>query len=317
MNQTAMERISEAQLFFGLRQEASVEKDLEVTKAISALATMDGTPFQLIFGGGTAVARAHRLTERMSEDVDFKIILPPGHLGMGRDKLRKELSALRHKAATALAEAGFVFDETNRDHVRSGDENRYILFQLPYLSEFDRDAVLRPHIKIELAWNPILRPPVERSVSSFVAQAFQESPEVSMVLTIDPTETAAEKLVALTRRSAKEAAGLEGVDRDVSLVRHIYDLHKMLPQLDIREVGNLAREVMDLDAKKYGNQFEAYRTDPVIQSRAGMQALAENPDYAQRYAQFTQSMVYGEVPSFDIALKSVATLMEAATQGRL
>ena len=29
-----------------------------------------------------------------------------------------------------------------------------------------------------------------------------------MVLTIDPTETAAEKLVALTRRTAKEAAGL-------------------------------------------------------------------------------------------------------------
>jgi hypothetical protein len=49
MNQTLIERISKARLFIGLRQEASVEKDLEVNKAIGVLATRDATPFQLIF----------------------------------------------------------------------------------------------------------------------------------------------------------------------------------------------------------------------------------------------------------------------------
>ena len=31
-------------------------------------------PFRLIFGGGTASGRAHRLIRRMSEDIDLKIV---------------------------------------------------------------------------------------------------------------------------------------------------------------------------------------------------------------------------------------------------
>jgi hypothetical protein len=41
------------------------------------LAAIDAAPFSLVFGGGTALARAHRLVQRMSEDVDFKIVPLP------------------------------------------------------------------------------------------------------------------------------------------------------------------------------------------------------------------------------------------------
>ena len=40
----------------------------------AALATIDAAPFDLVFGGGTALARAHHIVRRMSEDVDFKIV---------------------------------------------------------------------------------------------------------------------------------------------------------------------------------------------------------------------------------------------------
>jgi hypothetical protein len=50
-----------------------VAKDFYVVRAIAALAAIDVTPFDLVFGGGTALARAHRIIQRMSEDMDFKI----------------------------------------------------------------------------------------------------------------------------------------------------------------------------------------------------------------------------------------------------
>jgi hypothetical protein len=65
----------EVQAFFRLPSIALVEKDLIVVRAIAALATIDASPFQLVFGGGTALARAHKVVRRMSEDVGHPLIV--------------------------------------------------------------------------------------------------------------------------------------------------------------------------------------------------------------------------------------------------
>ena len=49
---------------------------------------------------------------------------------------------------------------------------------------------------------------------------------MAQIACVSVVETAAEKLVALTRRTAMEMAGLSR-DPDPTLVRHIYDLHMM------------------------------------------------------------------------------------------
>ena len=54
--------------------EALVEKDWLVVKALAAITAADKGPFQLVFQGGTALSRAHRVIERMSEDIDIKIV---------------------------------------------------------------------------------------------------------------------------------------------------------------------------------------------------------------------------------------------------
>jgi predicted nucleotidyltransferase component of viral defense system len=45
-----------------------------IVKALAAINTADVKPFRLVFSGGTALSRAHRLTRRMSEDIDLKIV---------------------------------------------------------------------------------------------------------------------------------------------------------------------------------------------------------------------------------------------------
>ena len=193
-------------------------------RAISALAAIDAAPFALVFGGGTALARAHKIVRRMSEDVDFKIVPTPA-APVSRSGLRRQLSMLRERVTAALQAAGFAFDP--RQAIRSRDESGYTICQLPYTADSGAGEGLRPTIQIELNYAPLRRPPVTLPVASFVAEATNRaarsaarSPASSV------TETAAEKLVSLTRRTAMDLAGLSR-DPDPALVRHIYDLHMM------------------------------------------------------------------------------------------
>ena len=93
---------------FRLPHEALVEKDWFVVKALAAIAAADAGPFRLVFGGGTALSRAHGLIRRMSEDIDLKIV--------GETESRKALRRLRESITKALLDAGFQFDPENDEH---------------------------------------------------------------------------------------------------------------------------------------------------------------------------------------------------------
>ena len=69
---------SAAQRHFGLPSPALVEKDGHVVKALGAITAADTAPARLVFGGGTALGRGHRLIRRMSEDIDLRIISDTG-----------------------------------------------------------------------------------------------------------------------------------------------------------------------------------------------------------------------------------------------
>jgi predicted nucleotidyltransferase component of viral defense system len=69
-----LEELLEVQEHFGLPSPALVEKDWYVVKALAAIAAVGTGNLRLVFGGGTALSRAHKLTKRMSEDVDLKIV---------------------------------------------------------------------------------------------------------------------------------------------------------------------------------------------------------------------------------------------------
>jgi len=100
-------------------------------RAIGALLAVNAAPFSLIFGGGTALARAHRLVRRMSEDVDFKIV-PLAAAPVTKSGLHRQLSALRGRVTEALLAAGFAFDPKDPACVSSRNESRYTVWHLPY-----------------------------------------------------------------------------------------------------------------------------------------------------------------------------------------
>jgi predicted nucleotidyltransferase component of viral defense system len=72
LDEKLLRQISDTGELLGL-DEAVIEKDYYVTQVIHVLSNLENEFFRLIFCGGTCLAKAHKLVQRMSEDVDFKI----------------------------------------------------------------------------------------------------------------------------------------------------------------------------------------------------------------------------------------------------
>lgn len=269
-------------------------------KALSAISKAETGPFQLVFSGGTALSRAHRLIRRMSEDIDLKIIsktLAP----------RPALRRLRDTITRALLDAGFQFDPENPENRESGNASRYTLFRLPYQPIAKGEGSLRPEIQVEMAVWPLRLPSVELPLISFVSEASKQPPEVAAITCASISEIIAEKFVALTRRAGAELASAGG-PRDATLVRHIYDLHVVRKHYKPSEVIDLAKEIMLADVKAYGHQFPAYRDDPIAETIRAVTGLG-GESYEERYVAFLRDMVYSdERPAFEAAMKNLAEL---------
>jgi hypothetical protein len=244
----------------------------------------------------------------MSEDVDFKIV-PQASTPTSRNGLRRELGTLGDKVTQALQDAGFAFDAADKASLRSQNENRYTVWQLPYGGTDGAGQGLRPTIQIELTYSQLRLPAVTLPVSSFVAEAYGRPPEIPALACVSVTQTAAEKLVALTRRTAMEMAGLSR-DIDPALIRHVYDLHMMKEHVDLDQVAALAAEVARTDAAEFRNQYPAYADDHAGETRKALYALQTVPLHKQRYEDFVSAMVYGERVEFDATIGTVAALIE-------
>jgi Nucleotidyl transferase AbiEii toxin, Type IV TA system len=298
-----LQELLEVQAHFGLPSPALVEKDFYVVRALAAIAAveLEGLPLRLVFGGGTALSRAHRLVRRMSEDIDLRIVVDDNRSARGA------LRRLRSKVTDALLGTGFKFDPADPAYRKSGNESRYTIYRLPYEPVTTGEGALRPTIQIETAVWPLRRPAVELPVISFISEGLQRPPEIANIACVSITETAADKVVGLTRRAGAELAGLD--DPDPTLVRHLHDLHVLREHYDPGEVAELAREVMLADAEAYGNQFPAYRENPMRETLRAVEGLAADPGYARQYEEFQRFMVYGSPIEY---AGSIGTLKELA-----
>lgn len=295
-----IEQLDEVRDRFGLPASSLVEKDWYAVKALAAIAAIDTGNLRLVFGGGTALGRAHGLIRRMSEDIDLKIVAEEA-------PSRPAFRDLRGKISSALLKAGFEFDPANEEHVKAMHESSFTRYRLPYRALAEGKGVLRPRIQIETSAWPMRRPGVDLPVKSFIAEAYQQAPEVSDIECTGVVESAAEKLVALTRRAGAELAGLRK-PHDSTLVRHIYDLHEIKTHYDTADVAALAREVMIDDAATRGRHFPAYQRDPLAETIRAIDGIAADEHFSNSYAAFTRDMVYGAAPDFATAIGTLKSL---------
>lgn len=298
----SLQDLLEVQQHFRLPSPVLVEKDWYVVRALAAINSIDAKPFRLVFSGGTALSRAHRLIRRMSEDIDLKIV-------SDEPCSRPQLRTLREIVTQALLDAGFEFDPADPAYRESGNASRYTVYHLPYEPKAAHDGALRPEIKVETAVWPLRLPPVNCSVTSFLGEAFRRPPEIPSIQCVALVETVAEKFVALTRRLGTELSVANG-PRDETLSRHVYDLHVIRSHYDPSELIALARVIMLADAAAYGHQFPAYRENPVAETIRAVRGLPTDAYFAQSYGTFLRDLVYGETPDFETALTTLSALTD-------
>ncbi|MCF1474900.1 nucleotidyl transferase AbiEii/AbiGii toxin family protein (plasmid) [Agrobacterium vitis] len=287
----------EVQEFFGLPSPALVEKDWFVVRALAAIHDVQVDGLTLAFGGGTALGRAYRLLERMSEDIDLRIV--------GKDNpSRGELKRLRATVNERLEAAGFAVE----GHYVVKQSDRYVRYDLPYEPIAKGEGVLRPEIKIEIAAFPICTAPENRSVASFVAEATGASAEATDVACVRLVETAADKFVGLGRRAGFAFADLGPLDH--TLVRHVYDLSRMDGHYDADEAAAIALETMKAEAKSRADDYPAYKADPRAETLRAYETMSKHGEFAAGYAKLLGDMVYGEKPGFEAAFEKVQHFVE-------
>ena len=281
------------------------EKDYYVTQVVHALADIKNDYFNLVFTGGTSLAKAHRLVMRMSEDCDFRIQSSPAAEKLNASQRRRELKCFRRIMMDALKTVGFF---VNEETIKVRDSGNYLSAFLPYDSVYSANQELRADVKIEfMAINTKLSP-APKPVTTLIRQLLGDSvPHAEKAIdTINVIETAVDKWVALTRRVAN-TLHRDIIRSDYDLVRHIYDLYYIAEHGYVDEkLYKMIADVISEDAVRYKNHNNAYHDNPIAEINLALQSLQKNNFWRDRWDRFTDNMVLSTVKlSYDDAIDSL------------
>ncbi|HFQ5288580.1 TPA: nucleotidyl transferase AbiEii/AbiGii toxin family protein [Vibrio vulnificus] len=281
---------------------AIIEKDFWVVALLAELAKVSPEYHQMVFSGGTALAKSNVKILRMSEDVDIKLIPNQAFDELSRAKKKGVRKAWVNEIEQAITHSERFTVETRS--VR--DEYRYVEFELRYPQQFSQVPCLRPIIKLELIETIPLLDVESRSIQSLVAELYQQPHEVSSFDCVSVYATLVEKIISMLRRTMSVKRNTERSD-DVALVRHIYDVHCItkLTMSELNSIDGLFKAVLEEDIARFGNQHAEFVANPKQELQLGLKELEENPIFRQRFQEFVTPMVFNTEPhDFDTCFAS-------------
>lgn len=289
----------------GIDEPSLVEKDYYVVKALSLLQDYKSPYFKLVFAGGTCLSKIFPDLQRMSEDVDIKILLTDEGRNLSRTRLRNELSSLKNSLRELFENNEFVIKS-----VRALNENHFIELELEYPHIFDVSAALRPNIKIELTLCDYTCEHSDRPITSLISGGMGWEPEIAGFACVDIVHTSAEKLVSLLRRTAASLRGMHDWADD-ALVRHIYDLHIINMHFDLGgPFIKLVKDTVVNDGRLFANRHQHFKDKPIGELRSALKDLKNVKQYRQQYEAFLGPLVYSAIkPGFDEGLDTLDSLV--------
>ena len=282
------ELVSIASEKLNIQYPAIIEKDYYVTYIIHSLSGVENEFFRLIFAGGTCLAKAYKIAKRMSEDIDFKIQLKNTNETFSKSRLLKELKKFRTQIMSSLKLPGLTINDSI---VRN--EGQYLRVELIYPALFTASDALRPHLLLEFTLSDVRLSTENLTINTIIEDVIEIAAifSPSSICCISADETAIEKWVGLTRRIA--AIERKSHYDDPTLVRHIYDLNAIRQADRINDIFfNLAKAIINYDAKQFKNQHPEYFNDPGTEIRQSLEVLKSKVLWKERYQKFIDAMVY-------------------------
>lgn len=290
---------------------AQLEKDLlisDVCAVFAQPASYQGHEAAFVLCGGTAVSKAHRYTQRVSEDVDLRVVVPEG---LSRSAQKQLLSHAKAQVLDRLRGKGY---DVPPGSVRAGNENRYIAIQLRYESIYPLDQALRPELLIEISARTPILTPVVCGYDTLINEALGRANRTNTIACLHIRETIAGKNAALLRRWSARLRGAErvfelGNSRDEDIVRHIYDLgcifDRFSNEITDKEAGRFARKILLQDAEEFRGQDPGFSEAPIERAHEALEDMVTSAEARQWYERFTEAMVFGDIPPFNEAMSRV------------
>jgi len=282
---------------------AIVEKDYYAVQLLKKLLNLEISGYQLVFCGGTCLAKVHRDIFRMSEDLDIKLDPSEATIKSSRSEQRK-LRKNIHNKIIDLIEKDDIFDIAEK---QVKNEYRFLNFQIRYPKQFSIDKALRSELQLELTESLLVEPPITASISSLYAKTLEKEHEIHGAICVTAETIASEKFVALLRRTAAWERD-NSKKQDDMLIRHVYDLHHLSDVVnnDPARIKNLVKKVIEIDQEHFRNQQPNFAQNPFKELKYGLKCLIERPIYQERYNQFIGPLVYDQKPAnWDTSLKTL------------
>lgn len=300
--------------------EFALEKDFHMASALEVINEIDlGPHYKLVFCGGTCLSKAYGLLDRMSEDVDFKLIPLPAAKGLSKTAARGERKAIKSKVMSALEESGFVFAPGSD---KSRDDNNYQMIGAGFESLFPQAVSMRPEIKLEMNAATLVLPTVSRPTGRLFELLVHGAYQTETIFEcVSLEEALVEKLISFPRRLASELDG-ESKSWDHALVRHLYDVYRikekaMQALADSEKLAAVIAKVIQQDASEFPNHLQFLENPQGTMLRA-LNHAKESRSIQAEYDAFCRDMVYAPtVPSYEEALGTFRAVLLAALPERI
>lgn len=179
----------------GIESVAIVEKDHYIVELLALLKTLSFDTHQLVFSGGTALAKSGVVLNRMSEDVDIKLVPGADFLALSRSRRKASRKAVIQSITDAITATGMFSVDDDQKVTR--DEYRYNDIPVRYPQRLAQEPCLRPFIKLELMESDLLESAEARDIHSLVTEMTKKPHIVQAFPSVTVTSTQAEKLVAM------------------------------------------------------------------------------------------------------------------------
>jgi predicted nucleotidyltransferase component of viral defense system len=279
-------------------REEILEKDLVISKVLELVSKLSTSPLQLAFGGGTSLVKARGLMDRLSEDVDIKVITPEE---LTRSTLRSAMRAIRSEFQKILESNGFVGIQ-----VEARLAGRFSIFSIPYQSRFESGLPFDSSIKLEFFAQIALAPTTPMPILS-LAHALNELAEPTQIREIIALEeTLAQKVVAFLSR-------VDRVGKQPKLMRHLYDVWRVR---ELETNKSLMQNIFDFSIDELHQRTRGF-SDPesgfeILKARLG--DLRSTPGLQ---AAFTLQLaaIASAPPSFEAALAEFEILAASLFAG--
>ncbi|KYC40335.1 hypothetical protein WA1_27795 [Scytonema hofmannii PCC 7110] len=275
-----------------------IEKDYYVTEVLRIVALL--YPTQVIFKGGTSLAKGWKLIERFSEDIDLFLNRDAFNPRLSNTKVDWELTALENSVSQ---HPGLTF----KDKKYKKGVYRHSFFN--YVQQFSGNSAISNRIFLEIGTRSGIYPQENILLSSYIAKFLQEIGETLEAEDELPfpmqllhfRRTFVEKLFAIDSKVVSYKKQQEPIGTSA---RHYYDLFQLAQKNEVQKMLN-SEEYSEIrqDCHNISQQHFPNYSPPEDIKFSKSEALFPTGELRQmlikEYNKQCSTLCYAEYPTWD------------------